>query len=117
MIPYLLDANAFIAAKNLHYGFDSCPAFWDWLIESNAAGKGYSIEKVGDEVSALADELSDWASARGTGFFLRPHSAVDRCGFPLVGDCQPVGIGTETRTRGGEHFPATEAEGRFPKVS
>jgi Domain of unknown function (DUF4411) len=27
---YLLDANVFIQAKNLHYGFDFCPAFWEW---------------------------------------------------------------------------------------
>ena len=32
---YLLDADVFIRAKNLHYGLDFCPAFWDWLIESN----------------------------------------------------------------------------------
>jgi hypothetical protein len=32
---YLLDANVFIQAKNLHYGFDFCPAFWQWLIDSN----------------------------------------------------------------------------------
>jgi hypothetical protein len=31
-MAYLLDANVFIAAKNLHYGLDFCPAFWDWLI-------------------------------------------------------------------------------------
>ncbi len=30
-MPYLLDANVFIQAKNLHYGFDFCPAFRDWL--------------------------------------------------------------------------------------
>ena len=35
MTPYLLDANVFIQAKNLHYGFDFCPAFWDWLIQQN----------------------------------------------------------------------------------
>ena len=29
MTRYLLDANVFIQAKNLHYGFDFCPAFWD----------------------------------------------------------------------------------------
>lgn len=34
-MAYLLDANVFIQAKNLHYGFDFCPAFWDWLVESN----------------------------------------------------------------------------------
>lgn len=34
-MPYLLDADVFISAKNLHYGFDFCPAFWDWLIRAN----------------------------------------------------------------------------------
>ena len=33
-MAYLLDANVFIQAKNLHYGLDFCPAFWDWLIEA-----------------------------------------------------------------------------------
>lgn len=32
-MKYLLDANIFIQAKNLQYGFDFCPAFWDWLDE------------------------------------------------------------------------------------
>lgn len=27
-MTYLLDSNVFIQAKNLHYGFDFCPAFW-----------------------------------------------------------------------------------------
>jgi hypothetical protein len=31
-VPHLLDANVFIQAKNLHYGLDFCPAFWDWLV-------------------------------------------------------------------------------------
>ena len=31
-MAYLLDANVFIQAKNLHYGLDFCSAFWDWLI-------------------------------------------------------------------------------------
>ncbi len=26
-MAYLLDANVFMAAKNLHYGMDFCPAF------------------------------------------------------------------------------------------
>lgn len=72
-MAYLLDANVFISAKNLHYGFDFCPAFWDWISAANAAGKVFSIEKVGDELSAVADELSDWAAARGDEFFLRPR--------------------------------------------
>ena len=28
-MAYLLDANVFIAANNMHYGLDFCPAFWD----------------------------------------------------------------------------------------
>lgn len=51
-MKYLLDANVFMAANNLHYGLDFCPAFWDWLIMSNAQQKVFSIEKVGDEISA-----------------------------------------------------------------
>ena len=69
-MAYLLDANVFIQAKNLHYGLDFCPAFWDWLIETNAASTVFSIEKVGDEIAAGADELSTWAAARGPAFFL-----------------------------------------------
>jgi Domain of unknown function (DUF4411) len=60
-MAYLLDANVFIQAKNLHYGLDFCPAFWDWLVERNADRTVFSIEKVGDEIAAGQDELSDWA--------------------------------------------------------
>jgi hypothetical protein len=79
-MAYLLDANVLISAKNLHYGLDFCPAFWDWIIANNANGGVFSIEKVGDELQGLADELSVWADARGTGFFLRPDVAV----FPAL---------------------------------
>ena len=75
-MSYLLDANVFIQAKNLHYGLDFCPAFWDWLIEANAAFTVFSIEKVGDEIVAGADELSTWAAARGPAFFLKPDAAL-----------------------------------------
>ena len=75
-MAYLLDANVFIQAKNLHYGLDFCPAFWEWLVEANAANRVFSIEKVGDEVEAGADELSTWARERGPAFFLKPDAAV-----------------------------------------
>lgn len=71
---YLLDANVFIQAKNLHYGFDFCPAFWDWLIENNNAGQVFSIEKVADELEAGNDDLAPWAKARGAAFFLTPDN-------------------------------------------
>lgn len=71
-MAYLLDADVFIRANNLHYGLDFCPAFWDWLLTSNDSGLVYSVEKVGDELRAIADDLSAWAVDRGDGFFLRP---------------------------------------------
>lgn len=75
-MAYLLDANVFIQAKNLHYGLDFCPAFWEWLIASNTAARVFSIEKVGDEIAAGGDELSDWAANRGADFFLKPDAAL-----------------------------------------
>ncbi len=67
-MPYLLDANVFIQARNNHYGFEVCPGFWDWLEAANADGRVFSIEKVRDEL--IDDELASWAGGRGPGFFL-----------------------------------------------
>jgi hypothetical protein len=75
-MSYLLDSDVFIQAKNLHYGLDFCPAFWDWLIASNQAGLVFSTEKVGDEIAAGADELASWAANRGDDFFLKPDAAI-----------------------------------------
>ena len=60
-MPYLLDSNIFIQAKNLHYGFDFCPAFWDWLDAGNRSGSVFSIEKVRDELIIGGDDLAEWA--------------------------------------------------------
>jgi len=75
-MKYLLDANVFIAAKNLHYGMDFCPAFWDWLVQSNQAGKVFSIEKVKDEIEAGDDDLAEWAKAQDEQFFLKPGADI-----------------------------------------
>lgn len=75
MTTYLLDANVFIQAKNLHYGFEFCPAFWDWLDQQNATGNVFSIERVGDEIRAGDDELAEWTKQR-PGLFLTPDSAM-----------------------------------------
>ena len=98
-MAYLLDANVFIQAKNLHYGFDFCPAFWDWLIASNEAKRVFSIEKVGDEIRAGDDELSEWVKTNGAGLFLAPDEAL----LPALGkvsrwaasqDYEPVAVVT-----------------------
>ena len=75
-MAYLLDSDVFIQAKNLHYGLDFCPAFWEWLIKQNAEGAVFSIEKVDDELQAIADELADWSAKRGPGFFLKPDASM-----------------------------------------
>ena len=75
-MTYLLDANVFIQAKNLHYGLDFCPAFWEWLLDSHAAGKVASIDKVGDEIAAGSDELTDWVRDHGNGLLRKTHAQV-----------------------------------------
>ena len=81
-MAYLLDANVLIAANNLHYGLDFCPAFWDWLVAGHESERVFSVEKVGDEVQAVGDELSEWAEARSNGFFLPPDASV----FPALAE-------------------------------
>ena len=71
MTRYLLDANVFIQAKRLHYGFDFCPAFWEWLVQQHGAGVVASVEMVGDELLAGGDDLAEWTRARGRSFFVQ----------------------------------------------
>ena len=73
---YLLDSNIFIQAKNLHYGLDFCPAFWQWLDEAHAAGTVYSIDSVRTELIAGNDDLSAWVQQRPSTFFISPSSAT-----------------------------------------
>ncbi len=75
-MPYLLDTNVFIQSKNLYYGFDFCPVFWDWLDRGNKSHIVFSIEKVRDELIAGDDELADWAKQRGADFFLPPSTST-----------------------------------------
>ena len=75
-MTYLLDANVFIQAKNLYYGLDFCPAFWEWLIAKNEVGQVFSIDKVADELAAGADELTAWAHQPGAGLFRKTDARV-----------------------------------------
>lgn len=54
MIPdsrYLIDANVFIQAKNFHYRFEFCQAFWQWLTDGHEAGFIFSTAKVLEELN------------------------------------------------------------------
>ena len=70
-MSYLLDADVFIRAKNLHYGLDFCPAFWEWLVHKGHTGSVASIDEVADEIEAGQDQLSEWARDHGHALFRR----------------------------------------------
>jgi hypothetical protein len=61
---YLLDANAFIEAKNRYYGFDICPGFWSSLIVQNAAKRIFSIDRIENELKEQDDEVKNWVVNR-----------------------------------------------------
>jgi hypothetical protein len=75
-MPYVLDSNVFIQAKNFYYGFDFAPAFWDWIHREHETGTLYSVERVRDELIAGDDALAEWAHDRGKEFFLPPDEDI-----------------------------------------
>ncbi len=52
-MAYLLDSDVFIRAKNDHFGFDFCPAFWDWLVLAHYEDTVASVEAVYRELMEL----------------------------------------------------------------
>jgi hypothetical protein len=98
-MAYLLDTNAFIEARKRWYGFDFCPAYWDWLQTAHDAGTVFSIERVADEIQAGDDDLVGWSRARGEQFFLRPDGAVlaslsRLSSWATGGACEPAAVTT-----------------------
>ena len=83
-MPYLLDADTLIRAKNDHYGFALCPGFWEWLVLANDAGIVFSVQTVLEELLKYGkvqpdnppDQLATWAKQRGTTFFLEATGAT-----------------------------------------
>ena len=69
---YLIDANVFIQAKNFHYRFDFCAAFWQWLEKGYQSDVIYSIDKVRKELKngKAEDKARLWAEAMPVDFFV-----------------------------------------------
>ena len=63
-MAYLLDADVFIQAQNMHYGFSVCPGFWEWIDQAFSEKKVLSIRDVRAELLRLEDDLSKWAKSR-----------------------------------------------------
>lgn len=74
MTAYVLDADAFIESKKRWYGFDICPAYWDWLDGRFTVGDVCSVRKVFDEIAAGGDDLTVWTSSRQA-YFCEPNAA------------------------------------------
>ncbi|MCE7935410.1 MAG: DUF4411 family protein [Chlorobi bacterium CHB2] len=75
-MPYLLDTNLFIQAKNEYYGFDICPGFWTWLEQMNRKKQIFSIKQVYEELVGYGDDLSLWTKKQGAKFFLDQNSQI-----------------------------------------
>ena len=75
-MPYLLDSNTFIQAKNQYYAFDVCPAYWDWLLQANQSKLVFSVSKVKEELVGGSDALAQWAQQQSADFFLPPDPAT-----------------------------------------
>lgn len=58
-MPYILDTNVFIEAKDYYYMFDVCPGFWEWLVIQNKKGVVYSVRAVNDELQKGSDRLAE----------------------------------------------------------
>lgn len=69
---YLIDSNVFIQAKNFHYRFDFCNAFWQWLEDAHQAGVIFSIDKVKKELKdgKKGDAARLWAESMTNNFFI-----------------------------------------------
>ncbi|MDP3010945.1 MAG: DUF4411 family protein [Methylococcales bacterium] len=73
---YLIDANIFIQAKNLHYRFEFCQGFWDWLIQAHQAGIIFSIDKVKMELKNGRDDdpVKNWMIDSSLNNFFLPDT-------------------------------------------
>ncbi len=71
-IQFLLDSDVLVQAKNLHYRFEFCHGFWDWIGDAHTAGLLSSVQKVRAELVAgrRGDQARIWAEARPASFFL-----------------------------------------------
>lgn len=69
---YLIDSNVFIQAKNFHYRFGFCQAFWEWLIDAHHAGIVFSVDKVRKELNngKKDDPIRAWMNELPESFFI-----------------------------------------------
>lgn len=107
-MAYLLDANCFIHAKNLYYGFDICPGFWEWLEVQASRGDVLSIDAVYAEIEPGGDDLSQWARAHREMFL-----ASDTPVFSKLGEVNQWAQTSTRYTAGAKTDFAAKADSRL----
>ncbi|HEX4145545.1 MAG TPA: DUF4411 family protein [Pirellulales bacterium] len=68
---YVLDANAFIEAKDRYYGFDICPGFWSSLVTQHESKRIFSIDRIKNELNEHNDQVKKWIVERVPGSFFK----------------------------------------------
>ena len=61
-VPFVLDSDVMIAAKNTYYAFDICPGFWSGILREHERGRVYSIDRVRSELllGRPEEDLVQW---------------------------------------------------------
>ena len=77
-MPYLIDANVFIQAKNLHYGLDFCPAFWELARQGQHVRAGLQHREGRRRDCSRRRRVIGMGRAAGAAFFLPPAEAIVR---------------------------------------
>ncbi len=76
---YLVDADVFIAAKNLYYSFDICPGFWKSVVHHHLKGQVSSVDRVRSEllVGRKPEDLIQWVKNKvPKGFFITVETDI-----------------------------------------
>ena len=90
---YVLDANAFIEAKNRYYGLDICPGFWDALVAQHEAKRIFSIDRIRAELAEQDDEIKDWIENQAPETFFKKtedQAVIAEFKSWLDGSIQPI---------------------------
>lgn len=76
---YVVDSDVFITAKNLYYGFEICPGFWDCMIHHHHEGQVCSIDQIRTELLAgrKTEDLVLWVKDEMPNSFFRDASDED----------------------------------------
>lgn len=63
-LPYIIDSDVLISAKNRYYSFDICPGFWASLLQHHQSAEVFSLDRIRQELLAGRedDDLVQWTT-------------------------------------------------------